>query len=177
MSDVSAASTIGSLLQRKGKETVVVPANGTNLADLRTGPAILLGSFDNEWTLRLGADLPFRFQKESDLGRRWIEDKAHPENKQWLVDLSVPQDQREADFALLTRVVNPTTGHWWIGIGGLTGLGTIAVEQTVTDRDAFGQLAAQLPKDWSAKNLQVVLAVKVVRGSPGAPQVVAAHSW
>jgi hypothetical protein len=177
MSDVSAASTLESFLLHKGKDTVVVPANGTSLSDLRAGPAVLLGSFENEWTLRLGADLHYRFQRESDLGRRWIAAAANPTGQRWSVDLSVPQIQLGQDFALVSRIFDPTTGRWWIGIGGLTGLGTLAAEQTVTDQNAFATVAAELPKDWSRKNTQIVLGFQVVRGSPGVPQVVASDSW
>ena len=177
MMDVSAASTIGSFLHRKGRESQVVPANGTTLSDLRNGPAILLGSFDNEWTVRLGAGLHYRFQKKSDLGSRWIEDAANPSTRNWAVDLSTPQSELGDNFALISRIRDPTTGQWWVGIGGLTGLGTLAAEQTLTDQISFASIAAHLPKDWSTKNTQIVLEVKVVHGSPGVPQVVAVQSW
>ena len=60
---------------------------------------------------------------------------------------------------------------------GLTRLGTAAGSDFVIDPNAVKLLDARLPKDWARKNLQVVLAVKVVQGSPGASQVVAVHTW
>ena len=178
MTDVSAASAIGAFLHRKGRDTQVVPANGASLSDLRTAPAILLGSFENEWTIRLGANLYYRFEAGEDFGSRWIEDTSTPLSRNWVHNRSDLQGQRDDDFALISRVMDPTTGRWWIGIGGLTGLATTAAEQILVDPNTFAKVVApHLPKDWSTKNTQIVLAVKVVNGSPGVPQVVAVHSW
>lgn len=177
MLDVSTAFNLGIFLQHKNREMAVVPANGTSLSDLRNGPAILVGSYENEWALRLGAGLPYRFQKESNVGRRWIEDASNPSNGNWGLDIGVPQAERDTDYGLVSRVLDVTTGHWWIGVGGLSGLGTYAAQQTIVDPGAFAKVAAQLPKDWGRKNLQIVLAVRAVHGSPGVPQVLASRTW
>ena len=177
MTDVNVAVAFDSFLRGKAIETVIRPASAASLSDLRLGPELLIGSFDNEWTMRLGADLRYRFQRESDQGLRWIENSAEPGNKDWAVDMSVPLDQRTTDYALISRVLDPTTGQWWVGIGGLTGLGTLAASQVVIDPKAMATVAPHLPKEWERKNLQVVLAVKVVQGSTGVPQVISAYSW
>jgi hypothetical protein len=177
MTDVTAANAVSSFLRRKGKDSLVRPAQGTSLSDLRSSPAVLLGSFQNEWATRLGTDLHYRFRKESDLGVRWIEDKNSPEKRTWFVDLSAPYDQVNSDYALISRVQDRTTGQWWIGIAGLTGLGTLGADQMVLDSKAMAAIAPRLPKDWEHANLQIVLAINMVEGSPGASDVVAIYSW
>ena len=177
MTDVNLAVALDTFLRGKGMDTVIRPANAVSLSDLRSGPEVLIGSFDNEWTTRLGADLHYRFRRESVEGVRWIDNIADPGNKHWAVDLSIPQDQRSTDYALVSRVLDQTTGQWWIGIGGLTGLGTLAAGQMIVDPKAMATIAPELPKGWEHKNLQMVLAIKVVQGSSGVPRVISTYSW
>jgi len=177
MTDVNVAVALDTFLRGKAVNTVIRPANAASLSDLRAGPELLIGSFDNEWTVRLGADLHYRFQRESDQGLRWIENSADPGNKDWAVDMGAPQDQRSTDYALISRVLDQTTGQWWVGIGGLTGLGTLAAGQLVIEPKAMATIVPQLPKGWEQKNLQIVLVVKVVQGSSGVPRVISTYSW
>ena len=177
MADVNSASALSAFLQRKGKESVVRSARDATLSDLRSAPAVLLGSYNNDWVVKLGADLHFRFRRESEFGLRWIEDSANPQSRNWAMDLSVPYGQVNEDYVLISRVMDQTEGRWLIVIGGLTGLGTSTACEIVTDPNAMASLSAHLPRNWASKNLQVVLAVKLVQGSPGAPRVVGAYSW
>jgi hypothetical protein len=39
------------------------------------------------------------------------------------------------------------------------------------------EATSRLPKDWTRKNLQILLRVPVVHGVPGHPQVLATHVW
>jgi hypothetical protein len=41
----------------------------------------------------------------------------------------------------------------------------------------LADLIKQAPKDWSKKNLQIVLHTDVVNNIPGPPSVVAAYYW
>jgi hypothetical protein len=41
----------------------------------------------------------------------------------------------------------------------------------------IAEFAKQAPKDWSKKNLQLVLHTNVVNDVPDSPTVVAAHYW
>ena len=177
MTDVSAAYDLANYLRRKGKDFIIRPASGTSLSDLQSNPAILLGGFHNEWGTRLGTDLHFRFRRESEFGKRWIEDESHPAIRNWTVDLSAPYEQFGSDYAVISRVLEPSTGQWWIGIAGLTGVGTQAAHQMVIDPKAMAAISPGFPKDWERKNLQIVLAIKVVQGSPGAARMVAVYSW
>jgi hypothetical protein len=175
--DVNVASLLNSFLQRRGTKSVVRAAGGASLSDLRSAPAVLLGSFSNDWVVRLGDDLHFRFRRESEVGPRWIEDNAKPPNRKWAVDLSVPYGQVNQDYALISRVLDRVMGRRLIMIGGLTGYGTTVACEMATDPKAMASLGARLPGNWASKNLQVVLAVELVRGSPGSSRVIASDSW
>jgi hypothetical protein len=46
-----------------------------------------------------------------------------------------------------------------------------------TNPALFAEFIKQAPKDWSRKNLQIVLHTKVVNDIPGPPTVVASYYW
>lgn len=175
--DVNAASRLDSFLMKNRQASIIRPAHGASLSDLRSAPAVLIGSYNNEWAMKLGESMHFRFHRESEVGLRWIEDTANPQRRDWSMDLSAPYGKVTEDFALISRVQDPIAGRWLIIISGLTGSGTSAACEILTDANAMTSFATHLPKDWSSKNLQVVLAVKLVQGSPGASRVVGTYTW
>ena len=177
MNDVSAASSLSAFLTRKGKESVVRSSRTASLEDLRSGSFVLLGSYNNDWVVRLGGAYRFQFRRESDYGLRWIEDAKNPASRDWSVDLSAPYQQVAGDYALISRVFDQSTGRWLLGISGLTGFATAAVTGMVMDGSAMLSFAEHLPRDWAKRNVQAVLSVNMVNGSPGAPQVVAVEEW
>jgi hypothetical protein len=176
MTEVTAASELTLFLERNGKSAVIRPVRDTNLSDLKSHATIILGSYNNEWAMRLGSKTRFQFRIESEHGLRWIEDSTNP-NRNWSLDVSTPYEQVDVEYSLVTRMLDPSTGRWWVGIGGLTGSGTQAAYEMLIDPSAMATLGERLPKGWEHKNLQMVLATRLIDGSPGATQVAAAHSW
>lgn len=176
MTDVSAADGVATYLRQEKKESVVRPTYGLSLSDLRSAPVIFIG-LHNEWANRLGADLRYKVVKQSEPGLRWIEDESNPVNARWTVDMSAPFEKVDSDYALISRVLDPSTGQWWISIAGLTGMGTQVGRQVVTDQKAMAAICASFPTNWEHKNLQFVLAIKVIQGTPGTSRVVASYSW
>lgn len=175
MTDVTAASDLTSFLEKDGKSAVVRPAHETSLADLKSHSAILIG-YSNEWASRLGFKTRFQFRSQSEHGLRWIEDSSNP-SKTWSMNPSAPYEQVTVDYSLVTRALDPMTGRWWVGVAGLSGLGTQAAVGMMIDPAAMATMTASLPRGWERKNLQFVLATRLIDGSPGASQVVAAQSW
>ena len=95
----------------------------------------------------------------------------------WLIDMSEPAEAVESDYAVVSRVHDATTGHWWISVAGLTGAATLRAQEFLVDNKAMTELAARLPKGWQDKNLQAVFSIRIVSRTPGKTQVVAVHSW
>ena len=179
MLDANAAEQLGSFLRSKGKDSQIRPTQGSQLADFRSAPLILYGMSLNESAAKLGVDLHFLFRKDSESGQgvRWIEDRGKPAARDWLVDLAAPSDKVSVDYALISRVRDQTSGRWWIGIAGLTGVGTLAASQVVVDPKTMENICSGLPREWDKKNLQIVLEIKVVQGQPGATRVLTFYSW
>jgi len=176
IAELNAANSINSFLAQKGTHSVIRLSKSATLSELHGTPVIVLGSFPNEWALRLGSGLRFRFKQNETGSLNWIEDTASP-GRVWAVHLDEPLKQVPSEYALITRALDPTTGQWWIGIGGTTVLGTLGAYPMLLDPGAMSALTSPLPRGWARKNLQIVVEFKVVDGSLGASRVVGTNLW
>jgi hypothetical protein len=61
LSDATTLSRLAGLLEARGEAYHVRGEASTKLADLRDGPVVLIGAFNNAWTLRLTGELRFSF--------------------------------------------------------------------------------------------------------------------
>jgi len=53
LDDVYATGKVAGVLQSRGRPYSLKSEGSTSLNDLRNGPTVFIGAFDNEWTLRL----------------------------------------------------------------------------------------------------------------------------
>jgi len=81
------------------------------------------------------------------------------------------------DYAVVTRVLDPTTGQTVVTASGLAKFGTQAVGEFLTDPAAMAEIAKTGPPDWYRKNMQIVVATSIVGLSGGPAHVVAAYFW
>jgi hypothetical protein len=174
-SDVRTLGRLTGLLQSNGKSHRIFGESSTTFADLRSGPVVLIGAFNNDWTMRLMGPMRFSFERDNDIF--WIKDSQNPSRKDRAVNYTTPYLQVTEDYALISRVLEPTTERMVVVAGGLTGYGTIAAGEFLTNPVYMETLAKQAPKDWSRKNIQVVIATKVIDGNSGPPRVVDRYSW
>lgn len=77
---------------------------------------------------------------------------------------------------MITRVFDPSTGHPIVMTSGLI-LGTRAAGECLVDAACLDHARRLAPGDWHRRNVQVVVATKVIGEEPGAPRIVAAHLW
>ena len=176
--DVTAISRLTGLLQAKGKRYHIGSYSSSPLSDLREGPVVLVGALNNSWTTILTGESRFQFEQDSPSGgRKWIRDRQDPASRRWSVDFSVPYLQVKEDYAVISRLFDPTIERMVVVAGGLAGFGTMAASDFLTNPAYMRDLASDLPRGWAAKNLQIVIATKVVRGSNGPLRVLATHVW
>jgi hypothetical protein len=166
-----------SLLERYRKPYRVRAQRSTSFADLRDTPAVLIGAFDNPWTLRTADQLRFTFTKDSEQDTGMVHDSQHPENTAWKLVKYWPNWDVPVDYAIVTRMVDTTTDRPVIIAAGLTQYGTIGAGEFLSNQEYFSEVAKGLPKDWQRKNLQIVLSVPVVNRISGRPRILATHVW
>jgi len=176
VADAMALSGISGLLQSKGKPyRILNRAGATSFKELQSGPFILIGGMNNEWTLRLTEGLRFSFERGTSGAR--VADKQNPGNTAWAVDFTTPMSQFNRDYAIISRIRDAKTEQAAVIVAGIGSWGTQAAAEFVSNPEHLKKLEAFAPKHWEQKNLQVVVATDVIRGSSGPPTVLAAHFW
>jgi hypothetical protein len=164
--DVAATTKIVSLLVQRNKQFDVRYGNDVAFGDLRQSPTVLIGAYNNFWTIAMTDNLRFVF----DLHQA-IQDRSDP-HRRW----STNRDSTE-DFAIVSRILNSKTGGTIITAAGISHTGTRAAAEFLTDPRALATLAKSLPAGWGKKNIQIVLHTNVINQIPGAPDVVATYCW
>ena len=170
---VTLALLAGELRTRRKPFHIRRPA-ATELKDLREGPVVLIGGFNNPWTLRLSEGQ--RFTLAADDKGPYISDRERPDDRRWQPDASgrLLKNLQET-YGLITRVKDPATGHSVLTVAGLV-LGTSAAAECLIDAECI-QSAEALGGDLDRKNVQIVVSAAVIGEDAGAPRVVATHSW
>jgi hypothetical protein len=170
--DLIATSRLVAMLTRLGRPYRVKVGNEVSFPDLRTGPAILVGYSYTRWREISSQMRYFIDAAQRPLG---IMDNGRP--TEWTLH-NLPRDRRTAeDYAIVSRVFHPDTRAMLVELAGITQYGTDAAAELVTNSDLMAQALRDAPRDWQRKNLQIVLHVKVIAGSPTAPAVVKSHYW
>jgi len=177
LGDAVCLAHLVSLLEIHGKLYHIRGERTTTFADLSEGPSILVGAFNNEWTLRTNSQLRFTFYKDSKNEIDWVRDRDHPENTAWRLKQAWPYWDVPIDYAIASRIYDATSNRPVIIAAGITRHGTMAAGEFLTNPEYFAEAAAQFSAGWQKKNLQVVLSVPVVNRVAGRPRVVATHVW
>ncbi len=175
LTDAVTLARVAGVLESHGKKFNVRGLTATSFEDLRGGPVVLVGAFNNEWTLRLTSTMRFRFQSSE--GHSWITDSQKPGAPRWEVDSTKPYLTITDDYAMIARVRDPTTGRFVVVAAGLSGWGTQAAGELLAENRLMETLARDAPPDWASKNIQAIINTKVVAGNSGPPMVVAKYFW
>ena len=172
MQSAAAISQISGLVERFGATTQVLSSPSTPLTELREHSVVLLGGYNNQWTMRLLQSQRFQFTQEP---VESIVDRTQPQIH-WSRDKSLPYSSAD-DYALVARFRDTTTGSWVVVLAGLGRNGTEAAAQFVTSPHYMQLLREQLGRDSSNRNIEAVLRVSVIEGKTGAPSILAVHTW
>jgi hypothetical protein len=177
LADAQAFSHFSELIAQKGKKAQLRGVRSVSLADLSSRPCVLIGAFNNEWTMSLAGELRFYFDIDHQNKAEIVRDRQNPGQTEWKVVNSWPHWRIPTDYAIVSRVFNPTTGQAVVIAAGITQYGTHAAGEFITNQAYFSEALSQAPRDWYRKNVQVVLSTKVVSGTHGPPKVLAVHFW
>ncbi len=174
--DATTLARLTGLMMTKGKPFHIRRYTSAKFDDLRDGPVILIGAFNNNWTLKLNGQLRFRFERESQRAS-WISDQNNPAQRQWLINMELPYSSVKEDFAIISRVLDPTTGRLVVTAAGLSKYGTAAAGEFLTDPQYLKEITAHAPKDWDRGNIQIVISTRLMGESSGPPEIVATNFW
>jgi hypothetical protein len=176
--DLSAIVKIAGLLQSHGIRYSLRGEGVTSLADLRSGPAVFIGAFDNAWTLRLTNPLRYHFSNNAEMTEVQIVDSTAPQQSNWVVSRAVQLSTNNyRDYAIVTRFTDANTGKLTVIVAGLSRGGTIAAGEFLTDPDDLAQLKRAAVAAGNKKNMEIVLSTQIIDGEPGTPKMEATYFW
>jgi hypothetical protein len=171
---VTLARSIAPLVPKNG-EFRVMAASDTGFAQLREGPFVLIGAFDNPWTMRITQDLPIGFEYDNQV--RKVVDRTSSPKRIWTLQWQVPGKSLARDYAVVARLHDKVTGEPVIILAGILGEGTEAASEVVSNQAYLDAVLQKAPKNWDQLNLEAVIEANVIEGHPGPPTVVAVRTW
>jgi hypothetical protein len=177
---VTIARVVGEL-ERRSMKVAIRRGGSVSFSDLRQGAVVLIGAFNNEWSLRLTRQLRYSPALDPEKHLIYIRDAKTPSSRNWSWGTNQPRDPavganspKMQDFALISRIRDSETGHVVVVIGGLYTYGTEAAGEFLSDPELMKAVATQTRLNRSGQNLQIVLGTTVTDGIPGPPKVLAA---
>ncbi len=171
---ITLARSIAPLVPKNG-EFRVLAASETGFAQLREGPSVMIGAFDNPWTMRITQDLPIGFEYDNHV-RRVVDRKSVP-RRIWTLQWQVPMKSLARDYAVVARIHDQVSGQPVIILAGILGEGTEAASEVVSNPAYLDAMLQKAPKNWDQMNLEAVIEANVIEGHPGPPAVVAVETW
>lgn len=176
--DLNAVIQITGLLKSNEKQYSLKGEGATNLTDLRNGPTLFVGAFDNAWTLRLTNPLRFHFANNPEMTEFRIVDTESPSQASWRIDrLEQMAKNNYRDYAIVARFTDSNTGKLAVIIAGVGRGGTIAAGELVTNPAYLAQLSSAARVAGNKKNMEIVVSTQIIDGEPGSPKIEATYFW
>ncbi len=179
LADVTTLTRMSEPLQKQHKSFRVSAASAASFAQLREGPAVLIGAFDNLWTMRLTRDLRFGFDSvdgnASIVDRRKNGDTSA--KNQWFTAWDLPYEKLSRDHAIVARFRDSVTGQPVVIAAGISEEGTEAAGELLSNPTDLANLLSKAPPNWRNMNMEAVIETQVIEGHSGPPQVLAVEFW
>jgi hypothetical protein len=175
LADVTTLTRTAAALEVKHKAFRVVPASEASFAQLREGPIVLIGAFDNIWTLRVTQKLRFGFESKD--GVALIVDRKSQKETTWATAWDLPYQKLSRDYAIVARIHDSTTGQPVIIAAGISEEGTEAAGEILYNPVYLNSLVAKAPANWEKMNMEAVIETQVIEGHSGPPNILAVETW
>ena len=151
--DVYAALRLTAALNSMGKTSQVRIGTNYSFKDLRNSPAIVVGAFNNRWTMQMTSNLHFAFVEES--GKQMVREQG-TNGRAWYPKFGTHGEVLE-DYGVVTRLLDSQTGNFVVATAGLLADGTQAAAEFVSSPAYLDNALRNAPSDWAKKNLQFVV--------------------
>jgi hypothetical protein len=176
LDDLQPLVSIAGLLETRHQRYTLMGQDVATLTDLRRGPTIFLGAFDNAWTLRVTRGLRYRFGNDANMKHFWIEDTQSP--ARWQIDRGQQMATNNyRDYAIVARFVDASTGQIAVVSAGIARGGTVAAGEFLTRPDNMEAIKAKAPRNWSGQNMELVLSTEIIDGRSAPPKIEATYFW
>jgi hypothetical protein len=168
--DIAADMKVAALMNTYNRNLSLRTGLGLPFVDLQGSPTVLIGAYDNYWTMSLARDLPFFFDRGGRIRERGGQRRV------WS-SVARADSTISEDYAVVFRLLDSKAGGPVIAIAGLTTCGTQAAAQFVTDPAQLKKLAGIPRNALARKNLEFVLRTSLVNCTPTSVDIVAQQVW
>jgi DNA-binding winged helix-turn-helix (wHTH) protein len=176
--DLNAVIQVTGILKSNERQYSLKGEGVTTLTDLRNGPTVFVGAFDNAWTLRLTNPLRYHFASNPEMTQFRIVDREAPSQTNWGINrLEQMATNNYRDYAIVARFADGNTGKLALVIAGIGRGGTIAAGELVTNPTYLAQLSNAARASGNKKNMEIVLSTQIIDGQPGSPKIEATYFW
>jgi len=175
--DMLAATTVVRAVASTGRAVHIRLDYEINLDDLRDTPVVLIGAFDNPWSMRALQQAPYRFKLDLAGHTASIVDTRSPGTTHWSLDTNTPNLSISRDYAIVAHYVDSSTGQMTIVLAGIRDNGTEAAGELLGTEPGLTELSRWLKADLGNTNFEAVISTEVVAGKSGPPVIVAVAKW
>jgi hypothetical protein len=188
LADAIAMAHLSNVLDAQHRPYQITAVSATSLSDLRKGPTIMVGGFNNPWTLRVLEPLRFSLRSAGQAGSGNTNDTANSElveildrknlsASSWKVDFRHPISEINHDYAIIARFHATMTDGEVMVIAGLGAGATESASKFVSSAAYMNQIARSAPAHWRNMNMEAVLETEVIGGRSGHARIVATEFW
>ena len=171
--DVYAATAVSSLMGKIDKPSQLRIGSNYSYADLRNSPAVVIGGFNNKWTMQLTSNLHFSFIEDNqDYSIR----ERIPNGRVWHTRYGAQGETLE-DFGIVTRLLDSKTGQFTVTAAGIGPKGTEAAGAFISNAQYLQEGLRAAPANWQTGNLEIVVQTTVTDSVAGPPHAIAAFYW
>ena len=176
--DLNAVIQVTGILKSNERQYSLKGQGATTLTDLRNGPTVFVGAFDNAWTLCLTNPLRYHFASDPEMTQFRIVDRESRSQPNWGINrLEQMATNNYRDYAIVARFTDSNTGKLALVIAGVGRGGTIAAGELVTNPTYLAQLSSAARASGNKKNMEIVLSTQIIDGQPGSPKIEATYFW
>lgn len=182
--DALAVAHISENLHEQKKPYEIVKDPAAAASRITKGPTVIVGTSADPIVQRATRDLRYTFAENSGPDGTtvsYIEDRQFPDNKSWSATTqSSPGDPVTTEYALVSRVMDPTTDNVAIVSAGLGPEANLGAAEFLSHPEQLQQVANQAPRDWRKRNMQAVLEIHVHHGRDkrtDKARLVASYFW
>ncbi|MDZ4800261.1 MAG: hypothetical protein SGI92_19050 [Bryobacteraceae bacterium] len=174
LGSAEAVARVNGFLQKQEKATEIRFGNDLTFSELRKSPAVLIGAFQNRWTVEFMKGMRFVFDAGTS-GAPAVVDTSS--GRRFTLPTLQPNGQTREDYVLVSRILRGASGEFVIAAGGITQYGGHTVGEVLSDSGLLGTMLRGASKSWESRNLQLLMKVQVIGKTAGPPEVVALHEW
>jgi len=173
LGSAEAIARIAGWLARNNKDSDIRFGNDLTFTDLRKAPAVLIGAFQNRWTVEFTRGLRYVFES----GGRAPGVRDTRTGQIWSLPQLGEDGKTNEDYVVISRVLNASSGEFVIAAAGITQYGGHTVAEVLCQPRFLSEAVLRAGAGWEKRNLQLVYHVNVIGGTTGPPELLAVYSW